>query len=105
MKPNFDSTEATVVLLQNKELCKAFAKDQSLEDFYLKRAVDELRNGKKLQHDVEKLSAEVGELKEKLEQESKPIEQRVRDLEQRMERVCNSLSDQRKVTDMFRPIG
>ena len=97
-------SKASIDLLKNKELCKTFAKGQSLEDFYLNRALEEIHNNSKLEKQVYDMRERLEELEEKLEQQSKPIEQRVADLESQMKSVHNAVRENRRVTDMWRPM-
>lgn len=103
-KPFFDTTNATVTILKNKELCKTFAKEQSLEDFYLNRALEEIHNVAKLEKQVNDLTELLEKLNEKVDQQSRPIEQRVADLEDQMKSVHNAIREDRRVTDMWRPM-
>ena len=103
-KPFFDITNTTVGILKNKELCKTFAKEQSLEDFYLNRVLEEIHNVAKLEKQVNDLTELLEELNEKVDRQSRPIEQRVLDLENQMKRVHNAIRKDRRVTDMWRPL-
>lgn len=103
-KPFFDTINATVTLLKNKELCKTFAKEQSLEDFYLNRVLEEIHNSSKLEKQIYDITEKLEELQEKVDQQSRPIEQRVADLEDQMKSVHNAVRKNTQVTDMWRPM-
>lgn len=102
VKQTFD--DATIALLRNKQFCKAVAKEQSLEDYYLERAAAEIKNASELQEQVNELKEEVERLKEEVKQKSKPLEQRVEELEQDVEQLRNGLRETRRVTSMWKPM-
>lgn len=104
MKSKLTLEDATITLLKNKELCKTFAKEQSLEDYYLDRALEEVENVSKLENKVSELKEQVEELKEKLEQASKPLEQRVAELEEDVKQLQNGLRATRRITNIWEPM-
>lgn len=104
-KPFFDTDAATVELLKNKQFCKAVAKEQSLEDYYLDRAVEELKKVSKLQETAHQTKEQLEELKEKVKQLSKPLEQRVAELEEDIKQIRNSLRQTKRITDMWTPLA
>lgn len=104
MKPKNDFFDTTISLLKNKELAKTFAKEKPLEDYYLDRAIEEIKNVSKLENQVSELKEEVEELKEKLEQASKPLEQRVAELEEEVKQLQNGLRATRRITNMWEPM-
>lgn len=84
--------DVEIELLKNKKLCKVFAKEKSLEDYYLEKCIEERRQVFEFSKNIKELKKELKDVQEKLQQASKPLEQRVSELEKEMKQVFNLLS-------------